>query len=624
MLTVVITILFIGLLTWLLPITYLNGELIEAERVQLGIMDLFSYPSLTFYNFIYIFVYLIGIGGLYGLLNKTGAYRLILDKVSAKVKKRQLLCLIITVLIIAIIVSFTGFTFEALIVLPFRINGYNLKENEKVNITNFINEYLIMDIFTTLEIGSPPQKVTTLIYPGEKTLILSSDICKKESLDCIDDYSLVSKKGLDLNKIKTYNNEFYNSVFKDYLDQEKNIGTFIDNIYLYNTTYLSSQPLDWSNQKGKMDTKTKIDNITMIIKDYKNGEKMCGIVGIGSPTRLTGGILKLKEMVSFFDFLKSKNIINNYNWSIKLYHKKEGRLIIGALPHEYENSDFYKEDKYITINSFWPSEVDYPWSIRFDSIYFINNKNETLYIQQGLRSLIVPDMRFIIGEENYRNLILKNYFQELIEKKICILEKTSITKFTRTHYHFGTNGIYEMFHCNKSLIHEKISFPKIFFEFKEKSLIFSLSFSDLFEEINERYFFLVIFPENFYHVKNSFWYLGLPFCKAYQFVFNFDSKTIGLYEQPKKSNDETDNNEDIENKGKKSIRYKRTLLEILFGICLVLIAYFIGKKINEQRKKRANELTDDYEYVSAKNQKINDIKNDSNKNNTGILEMSRI
>ena len=60
------------------------------------------------------------IGGLYGLLNKTGAYRLLLDKVVKHVKELKVLSLSITVLLIAVIVSFTGFTYEALVVLPFR------------------------------------------------------------------------------------------------------------------------------------------------------------------------------------------------------------------------------------------------------------------------------------------------------------------------------------------------------------------------------------------------------------------------------------------------------------------------------------------------------------------------
>ena len=116
---VAITILFFILLTWIFPITYLSGDLVDGERAQAGIMNLFSYPIFTFYNFIYVFVYLLGIGGIYGLLNKTGAYRLILEKVANHVKKRELLVLILTVLLFAIVVSFTGFTFEALLILPF-------------------------------------------------------------------------------------------------------------------------------------------------------------------------------------------------------------------------------------------------------------------------------------------------------------------------------------------------------------------------------------------------------------------------------------------------------------------------------------------------------------------------
>ena len=119
LLVVSITILFVALLTWILPVTYLNGELVEAERAQAGISNLFSYPVFTFYNFIYVFLYLMAIGGLYGILNKTGAYRLILDKVVKHVKGREVICLILTVLLLSLVVSFTGFTFEALIILPF-------------------------------------------------------------------------------------------------------------------------------------------------------------------------------------------------------------------------------------------------------------------------------------------------------------------------------------------------------------------------------------------------------------------------------------------------------------------------------------------------------------------------
>ena len=119
LLVVAITILFVMLLTWILPITYLNGELIVGERVQAGIFSTLTYSLFTFYNFIYVFLYLLLTGGLYGLLNKTGAYRVLLDKVVKHVKTRKVLWLVITVLLIALVVSFTGYTFQILVILPF-------------------------------------------------------------------------------------------------------------------------------------------------------------------------------------------------------------------------------------------------------------------------------------------------------------------------------------------------------------------------------------------------------------------------------------------------------------------------------------------------------------------------
>ena len=119
LLVVGIATLVVLLLTWILPITYFSSELVAGDRVRAGIFSVANYSLYTFYNFIYVFVHLLLIGGLYGLLNKTGAYRLLLDKVVKHVKERKVLSLSITVLLIAIIVSFTGFTYEALVVLPF-------------------------------------------------------------------------------------------------------------------------------------------------------------------------------------------------------------------------------------------------------------------------------------------------------------------------------------------------------------------------------------------------------------------------------------------------------------------------------------------------------------------------
>ena len=108
LLVVVITVLFVALLSWILPVTYLSGELVSAERTEAGIITLLSYPTYTFYNFIYAFLYLMGIGGLYGLLNKTGAYHNILERIAKHIKDRELIWLVIAVIFISTVCSFTG------------------------------------------------------------------------------------------------------------------------------------------------------------------------------------------------------------------------------------------------------------------------------------------------------------------------------------------------------------------------------------------------------------------------------------------------------------------------------------------------------------------------------------
>ena len=57
--------------------------------------------------------------------------------------------------------------------------------------------------------------------------------------------------------------------------------------------------------------------------------------------------------------------------------------------------------------------------------------------------------------------------------------------------------------------------------------------------------------------------------------------------------------------------------EILFVVGLVFLGYYIGMKVKEGRKKRANELKDDcYEYISDNKKDINE---NENKNKNGQL-----
>jgi len=85
--SVICVLLITILLTWILPTTYFNYDLVSEGANQVGIFSLLSYPQIAISYFGNIVLYLLAIGGFYGVLHKTGAYRKLLEKISKALKK---------------------------------------------------------------------------------------------------------------------------------------------------------------------------------------------------------------------------------------------------------------------------------------------------------------------------------------------------------------------------------------------------------------------------------------------------------------------------------------------------------------------------------------------------------
>ena len=119
--------------------------------------------------------------------------------------------------------------------------------------------------------------------------------------------------------------------------------------------------------------------------------------------------------------------------------------------------------------------------------------------------------------------------------------------------------------------------------------------------------------------ENEIWKLGEPFFSKFQFTFNQEQKTVGFYNSKleKISNEDFMKNLEQENNNSSKGNSKTVLYIILIVIgvlILIALAYFLGKKFNESRKRRANELKDDdFDYSADKkgNSNSNDIINDS-------------
>lgn len=108
----------VALLTWILPVTYFNDGIKTAAREPVGLFDLFGYPYQTLNYFSYLIVFILVVGGFYGVLSKTGAYRNMLDKIVKGFKKKESIFLVLTVTILSVLVSVVGFNITVLFFLP--------------------------------------------------------------------------------------------------------------------------------------------------------------------------------------------------------------------------------------------------------------------------------------------------------------------------------------------------------------------------------------------------------------------------------------------------------------------------------------------------------------------------
>ena len=93
---------------------------------------------------------------------------------------------------------------------------------------------------------------------------------------------------------------------------------------------------------------------------------------------------------------------------------------------------------------------------------------------------------------------------------------------------------------------------------------------------------------------------------------------------PKINNEEYMRGKESQNQNNNSYSKKTIITIIIVSVISVLAlgvgAFFLGKKLNEIRKKRANELRDDYDYISDS---INGPESTEKNQNNDILGIEK-
>ena len=152
------------------------------------------------------------------------------------------------------------------------------------------------------------------------------------------------------------------------------------------------------------------------------------------------------------------------------------------------------------------------------------------------------------------------FFDDLTKDKNCFINELN----EENDYYYS---------CNKNIDIKK--FPQIKFYLKPFQQEFILNYNDLIIENNNLYYFLIIFrnyPQGFE--------VGFPFMKKYYFLFDYDKKSIGIFK-----------------KGNQRFNYFNFLIIIFVIIIIILILYYIYYFRKENRRKRINEVEDNYDYI---------------------------
>ena len=110
----------LGILLMLILITsyILVGRHDTIDRI--GLADLLlNYFSIVLPNFGYIVLFVLSVGGFYGVLNKTASYKKLLDNIVTKIKPFGKKFIYLIIILFALITAFTGITIPLFIFIPF-------------------------------------------------------------------------------------------------------------------------------------------------------------------------------------------------------------------------------------------------------------------------------------------------------------------------------------------------------------------------------------------------------------------------------------------------------------------------------------------------------------------------
>ena len=467
-----------------------------------------------------------------------------------------------------------------IITIPFKIlNKNSLNNFDTSDPYLFLRNEIENSLYTEINIGEPPEKITAIITFNSIDLELHPRISK----------NLFSDTSYRRNKSSTYKEIFFEgkeeiSSFKRY---------FKEQIKLYND-------INFRNL-------ITINDLNFSYFDFNKKEEessFCFNIGF----KLLENIENQNDInTNLIIQLKQKKLISSYNFN---FHYKDiningeiynGFIIIGEEPHHYLKNS-YNELQLFKTRAFRRDNA-LSWDIYFNKIYTELNDKEYI-LDNGVEYFnevyLNPSSGVIVGTNTYEGFIRNNFFSKLIKEKKC-------------------NRIYKddqiFYYCNNNI--DIKNFPSIYFYNVEFNYKFELDYNDLFLEKGNFLFFLVIFynyPEqiqSYFDEYVSRWDFGTPFLRKYFLTFDYDNKYIGFYNNNITMQNINSNPNDINKNNNSKNKYfviiiLVILIIIIIFICICICIFIVRKHYVKKRKICANELIDDnFDYLDINEKSSN-------------------
>ena len=298
-------------------------------------------------------------------------------------------------------------------------------------------------------------------------------------------------------------------------------------------------------------------------------------------------------------FYQFKNLINSnkYSWTLKFNSPDDGYFIFGDIINN-NKLKFYNdnnEQNYIDIYSKTYLSTIY-WKLPFDKIifddYIINNLDSISHLEIDIETkyIVVPKQYFYEIKRKY--LLTNENITNSEMKFICFDEETE----------FFFNSVY----CNKkeflALTDNYKKLPNLIIYHHTFNLTFTPK--ELFLEKGDKVYFFIAQNSKLYDDE---WHIGNILLEKYITVFNNEAKQFSIL---RKSDKDSKNNGDNKTNNNVMSNTKIIIIIILVFIITALafgyIGIIYGKKYCQSRKKKANELNEDYEYSP---QSINNEQN---------------